>query len=154
MLWALKTLPLAAQQPLWLQIPPILLPIRATKSKLCLKANLLSVPDKKSTAKFPTKVIKMWKKTRMTATFLLPRKRKVILTNFTSSKKFLKSSWKFVYTQHRTPFILTNYFHLSHYSKSQIFVQKFNFDKTPTFSRVLHPNFFDNFYREIKVVNS
>ena len=37
------------------------------------------------------------------------------------------------------------------YSKSQIFVQKFNFvDKTPTFSRVFHPNFFDNFSREIK----
>ena len=31
---------------------------------------------------------------------------------------------------------------LTHYSKSQIFVQKFNFDKTPTFSRVFHPNFF------------
>ena len=30
----------------------------------------------------------------------------------------------------------------THYSKSQIFVQKFNFDKTPTFSRVFHPNFF------------
>ena len=30
----------------------------------------------------------------------------------------------------------------SHYSKSQIFVQKFNFDQTPTFSRVFHPNFF------------
>ena len=42
----------------------------------------------------------------------------------------------------------------SHYSKSQIFVQKFNFDKTPTFSQVFHPNFFENFSREIKVVNS
>ena len=42
----------------------------------------------------------------------------------------------------------------AHYSKSQIFVQKFNFDKTPTFSRVFHPTFFDNFSREIKVVNS
>ena len=31
---------------------------------------------------------------------------------------------------------------LAHYSKSQIFVQKFNFDKTPTFSRVFHSNFF------------
>ena len=31
---------------------------------------------------------------------------------------------------------------LPHYSKSQIFVQKFNFDKTPTFSRVFHPKFF------------
>ena len=30
----------------------------------------------------------------------------------------------------------------SHYSKSQIFVQKFNFDKTPTFSRVFHPKYF------------
>ena len=30
----------------------------------------------------------------------------------------------------------------SHYSKSQIFVQNFNLDKTPTFSRVFHPNFF------------
>ena len=27
----------------------------------------------------------------------------------------------------------------THYSKSQIFVQKFNFDKTPTFSRVFQP---------------
>ena len=44
-----------------------------------------------------------------------------------------------------------------HYSNSQIFVQKFNFDKTPTFSRVFHQNFFDNFsreIREIKVANS
>ena len=31
---------------------------------------------------------------------------------------------------------------LAHYSKSQIFVQKFNFDKTPTFSRVFHQTFF------------
>ena len=30
----------------------------------------------------------------------------------------------------------------THYSKSQIFVQKFSFDKTPTFSRVFHPNLF------------
>ena len=29
----------------------------------------------------------------------------------------------------------------SHYSKSQIFVQKFNFDKSTTFSRVFHPKF-------------
>ena len=43
---------------------------------------------------------------------------------------------------------------LPHYSKRQNFVQKFNFDKTPTFSRVFHPNFFDKFSREIKVVNS
>ena len=45
---------------------------------------------------------------------------------------------------------------LAHYSKSQIFVQKFNFDKkNPTFSRVFPPKFFfDNFSREIKVVNS
>ena len=33
-----------------------------------------------------------------------------------------------------------------HYSKSQIFVQKFNFDKTPTFSRVFHPKFFWQFF--------
>ena len=38
----------------------------------------------------------------------------------------------------------------SHYSKSQIFVQKFNFDKTPTFSRVFHPKN-RQFSREIKV---
>ena len=30
----------------------------------------------------------------------------------------------------------------AHYSKSQIFVQKFNLDQTPTFSRVFHPIFF------------
>ena len=41
-----------------------------------------------------------------------------------------------------------------HYSKSQIFVQKFNFDKNPTFSRVFSPNLFDNFSREIEVANS
>ena len=33
-------------------------------------------------------------------------------------------------------------FCVSHYSKSQFFVQKFNFDKTPTFWRVFHPKFF------------
>ena len=33
-----------------------------------------------------------------------------------------------------------------HYSESQIFVQKFNFDKTPTFSRVLHPKCFWQFF--------
>ena len=43
---------------------------------------------------------------------------------------------------------------ISHNSKSQIFVQKFNSDKTPTCSWVFHPNFFNNFSREIKVVNS
>ena len=37
---------------------------------------------------------------------------------------------------------LIYYWQLTHYSKSQIFVQKFNFDKTPTFSRVFHPKFF------------
>ena len=42
----------------------------------------------------------------------------------------------------------------THYSKSQIFVQKFNFDKTPTFSQVFLSNFFDNFSREIKVVQN
>ena len=31
---------------------------------------------------------------------------------------------------------------IAHYSKSQIFVQKFNCDKTLTFSRVFQPNFF------------
>ena len=38
----------------------------------------------------------------------------------------------------------------SHYLKSQILVQKFNFDKTPTFSRVFHPKN-RQFSREIKV---
>ena len=44
----------------------------------------------------------------------------------------------------------------THYSKSQIFVQKFNFDKKKTllFSRLYNSNLFDNFSREIKVVNS
>ena len=32
--------------------------------------------------------------------------------------------------------------HFAHYSKSQIFVQKFNFDNTQSFSRVFHPSFF------------
>ena len=34
----------------------------------------------------------------------------------------------------------------THYSKSHIFVQKSNFDKTPTFSRVFHPKFFWQFF--------
>ena len=34
----------------------------------------------------------------------------------------------------------------THYSKSPIFVEKFNFDKTPTFSQVFHPNFFWQFF--------
>ena len=34
----------------------------------------------------------------------------------------------------------------SHYSKIQIFVQKFNFDKTPRFSRVFHPKFVWQFF--------
>ena len=33
-----------------------------------------------------------------------------------------------------------------HYSKSQIFVQKFNFDNTPTCSRVFHQKFFWQFF--------
>ena len=38
------------------------------------------------------------------------------------------------------------FFPYTHYSKSQIFVQKFNFDNTPTFSRVFHPKFFWQFF--------
>jgi len=34
----------------------------------------------------------------------------------------------------------------THYSKSQMFGQIFNFDKTPTFSRVFHPKFFWQFF--------
>ena len=100
----------------------------------------------------------------------------------TTWKIIEKNSWNFVYIlaiNCKTPIILTAFSQIqnvlfyefqkalefsrqnsniwkldSHYSKSQIFVQKFNFDKTPTFSRVFHPIFFDNFSREIKVVNS
>ena len=39
----------------------------------------------------------------------------------------------------------------THYSKSQIFVQKFNFDKTPTISRVFHPKKVDNFLGKSKL---
>ena len=42
----------------------------------------------------------------------------------------------------------------THYSKSQIFVQKFNFDQNHNIFASFSPNFFDNFSREIKVVNS
>ena len=34
----------------------------------------------------------------------------------------------------------------THYLKSQTFVQKFNFDKIPTFSRVFHPTFFWQYF--------
>ena len=44
---------------------------------------------------------------------------------------------------------------VTHYSKSQIFVQKFNFDKIKQhFHEFFTQIFFDNFFREIKVVNS
>ena len=39
----------------------------------------------------------------------------------------------------------------THCSKSQIFVQKFNFDKTPTFSRVFHPIFLTIFLVKSKL---
>ncbi len=39
----------------------------------------------------------------------------------------------------------------THYSKSQIFVQKFNFDKTLTFSRVFHPIFLTIFLVKSKL---
>ena len=41
-----------------------------------------------------------------------------------------------------------------HYLKSQIFVQKFNFTKPQHFHEFFAQIFFDNFSREIKVVNS
>ena len=41
----------------------------------------------------------------------------------------------------------------AHYSKSQIFVQKFNFDKNQHFHEFFAQTFFDNFSREIKAVN-
>ena len=48
-------------------------------------------------------------------------------------------------TKTNFPISLNPFFHTT-YSKSQIFVQKFNFytkpTKPPTFSRVFHPNFF------------
>ena len=43
---------------------------------------------------------------------------------------------------------------ISHYSKSQIFVQKFNFDKPQHFHEFFTQIFFWQFSREIKVVNS
>ena len=53
---------------------------------------------------------------------------------------------KHVQSQHApkgTPHLLSFFWQIeSHYSKSQIFVQKFNFNKTPTFSRVFHQKFF------------
>ena len=43
----------------------------------------------------------------------------------------------------------------THCSKSSFFVQKFNFDQNPNISTSFSPQiFFDNFSREIKVVNS
>ena len=44
---------------------------------------------------------------------------------------------------------------IAHYYKSQIFVQKFSFDNNPRhFHEFFNQFFFDNFSREIKVVNS
>ena len=51
--------------------------------------------------------------------------------------------------------VIWRHFLHAHYSKSQIFVQKFNFDKTPNIFTSFSTNFFfDNFSREIKVVKS
>ena len=40
---------------------------------------------------------------------------------------------------------------MTHYSKSQIFVQKFNFDKAPTFARDFHPIFLTIFLVKSKL---
>ena len=42
----------------------------------------------------------------------------------------------------------------THYSKSKRFVKNLNFDNPSTFRECFAPKFFDNFSREIKVVNS
>ena len=76
---------------------------------------------------------------------------KTIIAQF--SDKIFKLLKKDVKWNHSINIRIAKFFFFAHYSKSQIFVQKFTFDKTPTFSRVFHPNFFDNFSREIKVVN-
>ena len=84
---------------------------------------------------------------------------------------FLSLSKSFLYIQCLV--FKSVYCTLSHYSKSQIFVIKFNFDKTLQLSREIKvvnnylksanpqhfhefftQNFFDNFSREVKVVNS
>ena len=58
--------------------------------------------------------------------------------------------------QKRLVILLVNVFFIyqdrqAHYSKSQIFVQKFNIDKTPTFSRVFHPIFLTIFLVKSKL---
>ena len=59
--------------------------------------------------------------------------------------KSLKKS-RFTDTGEKWATFIVNISTPTHYSKSQIFVQKFNFDKTPTFSRVFPPNFFWQFF--------
>ena len=78
----------------------------------------------------------------------------VLLRIFCSKRKTATQCTSVLFKDTRSPLLITAW-HLtksiqfqqsshkmSHYSKSQIFVQKFNFDKTPTFSRVFHPIFF------------
>ena len=54
--------------------------------------------------------------------------------------------WRLVSNHQRLLIQMTDFPMTTHYSKSQILVQKFNFDKTPTFSRVFHPKFFWQFF--------
>ena len=84
----------------------------------------------------------LWAKTYVNVDINLSRKKRILV------EKVLFSFYLFV---HVFPIriCLTFLFSCltsSHYSKSQIFVQKFNFDKTPTFLQVFQPNFFWQFF--------
>ena len=63
-----------------------------------------------------------------------------------SRRQFVNLSIRRVVSRIVCKFQSSSSFFSAHYSKSQIFVQKFNFDKTQTFSRVFHPNFFWQFF--------
>ena len=87
----------------------------------------------------------------------------VLLRIFCSKRKTATQCTSVLFKDTRSPLLITAW-HLtksiqfqqsshkmSHYSKSQIFVQKFNFDKTPTFSRVFHPIFLTIFLVKSKL---
>ena len=85
------------------------------------------------------------------------RGQKKILPEANDNTWMLRNSWQKSSKMYLTSMVFTlricaRFFYSflllgnAHYSKSQFFVQKFNFDKTPTFSRIFHPIFFRQFF--------
>ena len=93
----------------------------------------LSNPDVANTWKIPHRIQELWRITIIQTQILIKAQVRLAIKKLQKRRRGI---------HHKILCSLGK----SHYSKSQIFVQKFNFDKTPIFSRVFHPNFFWQFF--------